>query len=171
MDRPEDAVSVTLVLVVYLLGWVRAYSEASGIHVKDVQEGSYAFSQLLDLTFKLLLPYFEVWVVLLCGLIILYIVDKIFVTIVSLTSQGGITMGDSYATGIFLGALQQMPILSAMLVSMAATMVLVMAWMYYVRVQKKPSDALLNRGMNAMQIFGLVLAFSMMIIQGYFMGV
>lgn len=169
LGKAEDGISVTLVLLVFLIGWIKAFYQTSQIRVKDVKDGDYAYAQMILLSAKLVGPYLEVWILLLTGIIILFIIDKIFVTIMSLTAGGNVTIGDGYGTAVFLSALKQLPILGAMITSMAASITLALAWMFYIRIQLDPQEELLSRGLKIIQIFGLVLAFNMMVIQGYFL--
>ena len=170
LARHEDGVSVALVIIVYLLGWLRAYHAMSMVHMRDVKDGTYAYTQLIRLSMKFVVPYMEVWVTLLCGIIILYIVDKLFVTIMSLSESGEVTLGDGYALSVFLAALKQWQIIGAIFASMATTIGVAVMFMYYMRVQKRPDEAILNKGLTLIQIFGLVLTFTIVAMQGVFIG-
>jgi hypothetical protein len=167
LRKPEDSVSVVLVLIIFLMGWTKAYYNVMQITVKEVKDGDWAYTQLITLTLRMLVPYLEVWVVLLCGILILFIVDKVLATIMSLSANSGLVIADGYAVNIFLSALKQWPILGAMVMSMIATVGASAAWMYFIRIQKKPSEELLRRGLSGIHIFGLILGLNMMITQGF----
>lgn len=162
----EHGISAFLVIIIFLYGWVKSYEQTQNIKVRDVIEGGSALPRIGKLVVKMFLPYLEVWVIVVAGLMVMFSVDKILVTIISL-SNGSVTLGDAYATRIFLACFKQWQILGAILTAMGLIVALTVGFLMWLQLQDAPSEALMAQGLSMINVFGLLMALNLIIIQGF----
>jgi hypothetical protein len=167
--------STTLLLCIYLFGWIKAYHEMQKIRLDDVKGNDFSMFQLLAVSWDMVLPYFSVWTIIIIGIIALFLVDKILVAIVSINASGHASVSNSsYSTRMFLACLTQWQVLGAVLMTMGVVLGGTLAFMYWVRLQRRYSkadlEAILQRGMCYIHVFGLGLGLCVIGLQGFWIG-
>ena len=167
-DRPELSISTTVILLLYLMGWIRAYAKSQDLTLRQVREGSFLL-QTWSASGVLMLPYFEMWAVVLIGVMMMFVVDKIFVTCMSMSRARPLTFGDNYAVLMMASCFSSWPILLAMTATWALVAGIALAFIYYMRVQlpRKSDEARFRNGLNLIQVAGLVVGMNVMIAQGF----
>lgn len=160
----EHGISALLVVLIYMYGWIKSYEVTTRFRVRDVIEGTPY--RLFSICFQILFPYLEVWMIIVVGIMMLFAVDKILVTIMSM-SYVGVTIADSYATMILLSCFRQWQIIGGIAMSMMVVIGLTFTFMFWIRLQHTPSEQLLSRGLSTINIFGMVLALNIVIIQSF----
>ncbi len=138
------------------------------ITIDDIVDASYW--QLLWISLRMLAPYLEVWAVVVASILILIIVDVNLVMVAGLLPNGTLTMGDGYATLVFMGAFWNWQVVLAFGVTMTVIVCSSMAYMYYIKVQRnvRRLESRLRHGLLLIHIFGICLGLCLLIIQGFF---
>ena len=164
----EQSLSAVVTLLTFLLGWIRAFAICESVTVQEIVDADYL--HLLWITLRMLAPYLEMWAVVLAGILILIIVDCNLVMIAGLLPNGRLTMGDGYATLVFMDAFWNWRVVLAMMTTMMVVVFSSMAFMYYIKVQRRVHrfESVLRRGLVLIHIFGVCLGLCMLIVQGFF---
>lgn len=167
----EKSLSALVSLLVFLLGWIRAFAVCQDVSIDDIAESDYW--QLLWVSLRMLAPYLEVWAVLAASIMVLIIVDCNLAMVAGLLPNGALSMGDGYATLVFMGAFWSWQVILAIGVTMTMVLVCSMALMYYVKVQRnvRSQEPLLRYGLVLIHIFGICLGVCLLIVQGFFVRV
>lgn len=167
----EHGISGFLVVLVFLYGWIRSFEVVQTLTLRDVAEvssedGFWGIERIMNIAWRLFLPYTEIWMLIIAGIIMLFVVDKIFVTIVSMRDKK-VTIGDSYATRIFLACFKQWQILIAIIMSLSLIMGCTVAFLFWMRMQDNPDEKLLARGLELINIYGMIIALNIIFIQSF----
>jgi predicted lysophospholipase L1 biosynthesis ABC-type transport system permease subunit len=162
----EHSISAFVVILIFLFGWIKSYERTRNVRARDIIDGDNSLEQIYKLVFDMFVPYLEVWMIVVAGVMVMFAVDKILVTIISI-SNGSVTLGDSYGTRIFLACFKQWQIIGAIATAFGVIIALTIGFMFWMRLQDKPSESLLASGLSMINIFGLVIAMNLIVIQGY----
>jgi hypothetical protein len=162
----EHSISAFVVVLVYLYGWIKSYEKCQQISVRDILENPNPIEQVVTVCIKLYLPYLEVFLIILGGVMVMFAVDKILVSIISL-SAGAVTIGDSYATRIFLSCFKQWQIVGGIIISFGFTGCVTMAFLLWMRMQDSPSEKMLAEGLTTINIFGMIIAMNIIMLQAF----
>lgn len=160
---PEHGLAAFIVVIIFLFGWIRSYEAVQKFRVRDVIEGD-AVGTLFLICWKTFTPYLEVWLLVLAAVMVMFSTDKILVSIISMSSAR-VTVGDAYATRIFLSCFKQWQIIGAILMSFGLVIGMTFVFMFWIRMQNAPSEQVLTHGLRTINIFGMVIALNMIVLQ------
>lgn len=165
----EDGLSTTLLILVFLSGWIGSYSAAQRLNVAAVKVPA-PLTEVAHRVVGLFTPYLSLWILFIVSFMLLFLVDKLLASILSLTAEGNVTFMASTATSLLLRCFTQYRVFVAAAMTMAIMASGYTVVIMWARKNRFARDDYMQTGLSIVNIFSLIVFLHLAAFQGYVIG-